>query len=423
MGNTVGREAWAVIAALAAHAAFLRVASEVSPENRLLHGLAAVEPLDVEIETEPVAATPARAVAPSELVPPTPAPEPVRHTDAAPTRGALAARATSPANEAPPSVPDPAATAPTGELAAPGEAGVAGVGASLPRAGTPGEYGDADATPMAGPSQPVWALLPGLVDSRAPAAPTEAPRATAVQGSTADKVLSASLRGRDKEVGIDLPATQIVVGAVSTAVRSTGATHNTRATFEVKIGPGGTVTSARLVSASGGDERAWDGATKALAASLRGRKLDLGAAASTGATVRVSTTTRHVFPAGTAKAADVKPVCANQIINDIADATSTRPTPKDGEAATVPLFTDEHGRPCIPVGVAGISDAANLGAQKQIQVLTQATVQVDGQSSLPLELPTISKDPIWIKPTEGSGPRPVLPYKLRKRLKDKEKKK
>ncbi len=191
----------------------------------------------------------------------------------------------------------------------------------------------------------------------------------------------------------------------------------------MKIGPGGTVTSARLVSASGGDERAWDGATKALAASLRGRKLDLGAAASTGATVRVSTTTRHVFPAGTAKAADVKPVCANQIINDIADATSTRPTPKDGEAATVPLFTDEHGRPCIPVGVAGISDAANLGAQKQIQVLTQATVQVDGQSSLPLELPTISKDPIWIKPTEGSGPRPVLPYKLRKRLKDKEKKK
>ncbi|NUO52532.1 MAG: hypothetical protein HOV80_27105, partial [Polyangiaceae bacterium] len=156
-------------------------------------------------------------------------------------------------------------------------------------------------------------------------------------------------------------------------------------------------------------------------ASLAGRSLELGDAAKTGATVIVNVTTKHVFPSGTAKAADVKPVCANQIINDLADGmdksnTGTTPEP------TIPLFQDENGRPCIPIGVAGVSDTANIGATKQVQVQTSSQVLIDGKKALPSNIQPVNKDPFWVDTGKG-GPRPNMPFKARKYKRDKEKKK
>jgi hypothetical protein len=431
----MGRQTWAVLAAIAAHAVFLRAASRLPAANRLLDGRAAIELVEVEIED---ASTRALDRASSE-------PEPREHdtaerdaaehdtdtpatpSDADPTSASpRAPRAETPdvavAASRTPDVSDRGVSAGSPSIGSATESAPAPAerGGAIPAPGSAGEYGDADAPPTAGPSGPLWAVLPGLIDTHADAAPTETPRSKEVGSEAATKVLAATLRSRDAAVGIDLPATQVVVGAVSQAVRSSGAPHNTRATFEVRLGPGGKVLSSRLVSASAGNEASWNAAAQSVAASLAGKQLDLGGAAVSGATIRVSTTVRHVFPAGTSKAADVKPVCANQIINDIADGASRTPA-KDTEGG-VPLFTDEHGRPCIPVGVAGISDAANLGATKQIQVLTTASVKVDGLEAMPSNIVPVSKEPIWLKPTDDA-PRPVLPYKLRKRIRDREKKK
>ncbi len=253
----------------------------------------------------------------------------------------------------------------------------------------------------------------------APAAPTSAPVSTAVDKKKANDVLASTLVGQDRKKGIDLPATGVVTATVSDATRALPVGHNTRASFEVKLAPGGKVAGVRVLNASAGDATAWDGAAKAVATSLSSKALSLGDASKSGATIVVSVTVKHVYPTGTAKATEVKPVCANQILNDLADAASDTPT--KAPESTLPLFQDENGRPCIPIGVGGTADAANIGATKQIQVQATSKVLVGGKEALP-EVQAINKDPFWV-PSTKEGPRPVAPYKLRKYKRDREKKK
>ena len=256
----------------------------------------------------------------------------------------------------------------------------------------------------------------------APAAPTEIKAPTTSPQKAASESVQSTLIGSDKKVGIDLPATQVVVGAVATATRALPVAHNTRASFEVKLDGSGKVTSVRVLKASGGDAATWSGAAKAAAASLNGKQLGLGGAKGVGATVTVDVKVRHVFPSGSAKGADVKPVCANQIINDIAEAASSGKTKDAGETAKVPLFTDENGRPCIPVGVNVVSDETNIGATKQIQVQTSSRVTVNGRGALPAELQAVNKDPFWVK-SNSDAPRAVAPFRVRKFQREREKKK
>ena len=297
------------------------------------------------------------------------------------------------------------------------------------------------ATPLDGPGENGWSepelaanpLDPsGLLNlaaavalneaAAAPAAPTEIKAPTSSPQKAASESVQSTLIGSDKKVGIDLPATQVVVGAVATATRALPVGHNTRASFEVKLDGSGKVTSVRVLKASGGDAATWSGAAKAAAASLNGKQLGLGGAKGVGATVTVDVKVRHVFPSGSAKGADVKPVCANQIINDIAEAASSGKTKDAGETAKVPLFTDENGRPCIPVGVNVVSDETNIGATKQIQVQTSSRVTVNGRGALPAELQAVNKDPFWVK-SSSDAPRAVAPFRVRKFQREREKKK
>lgn len=258
------------------------------------------------------------------------------------------------------------------------------------------------------------------IDGAAPsAAPTTTPAAPTVDKKKANDVLASTIVGQDRQKGIDLPATGIVVSSVSDAARALPVPHNTRASFEVKLGPGGKVAGVRVMSSSGGDAAAWEGAAKAVASSLSAKSLSLGDAAKSGATIVVGVTVKHVYPTATAKGADVKPVCANQIINDIADAADNKAAP--APESTVPLFQDENGRPCIPIGIGGTADAANIGAKKQIQVHTTSKVLVGGKEALPT-VEKVNKDPFWL-PSTKEGPRPVAPYKMRKYKRDREKKK
>ena len=403
----------ALVIACVFHVGALRVAGSMPDKNLLFDRAPPIaEPIEIELE--------AREEAPAPR--PELQPEPPREI-AEPAEEAAAAAAVDPADtergatepepDMPPAAPSDAA--PPG----PESAGPSGA-AALPAPGAPDEYGPPPEAP--GPSGPLagplWSLPGGLDLGPAPAAPTRTPSAKALDSSTASDVIASTLRDADRAAGITLPSTAVVTSAVSTATRSVPVPHNTRATFEVKLGAGGKVVSSRVVKHSGGDKAQWDAAAKSVAASLASRSLDIGQAKN--ATVIVNVTTKHVFPSGTAKAADVKPVCANQIINDLADGMDKNIDATPG--ANVPIFTDENGRPCIPIGMAGISDTANIGATKQVQVQTSSTVLIDGKKALPAATPKVNKDPFWAD-TGKAGPRPVMPFKMRKYKRDKEKKK
>lgn len=415
------RELTALLIACGLHVVFLRAAGLMPDKNLLFDRTPGQgDPVEVEIAGEPSPPLEAPRAAPA----PTSAVEEAAEEATEARAGAVTAPRT--ADEAPAS----AAAATTGE---PTDEGAttppsdstgteSGASATLPAPGSADEYG---APPAAAPPSPgiglgprLWEMAGGLDLGGGPAAPTKAPAARPLDGATPSQIIASTLRDADRAAGITMPSTAVVTSAVSVATRSVSVPHNTRATFEVKLGPGGNVLSARVLKHSGGNKAQWDAAAKSVAASLSGRGLDIGQAKS--ATVLVNVTTKHVYPAGTAKAADVKPVCANQIINDLADGLDKNPD-KNPEPS-VPLFQDENGRPCIPVGVAGISDAANLGAQKQIQVQTSSTVLIDGKAALPAATPKINKDPFWVD-TGKPGPRPVMPFKMRKYKRTKEKKK
>lgn len=369
---------------------------------------AARPPSSVPEEAPPPSAPPAEeavetAPQPDAEVASAPAPEgpTAEPTASAPSVAEPAAAGVDPAAAAAPG----GAVASADEYSAPGSDGPS-IGIPGITAGTPGGLGLAGAIAMD--------------NAAGVAAPTTTPAAPKADKGKANEVLTSSLVGQDRAKGIDLPATGIVVTAVSTATRAVPVPHNTRASFEVKLGPGGKVLGVRVVSSSGGDAAGWEAAAKSVAGTLSAQSLSLGDAAKTGATVVVSVTVKHVYPTGTAKGADVKPVCANQIINDLADSLEDNKTAGPSESS-VPIFTDENGRPCIPIGMAGNADAANIGATKQIQVQASSKVLIGGKEGL-TDVKPVNKDPFWV-PSTKEGPRPVAPYKMRKFKRDKEKKK
>lgn len=432
------RELGAIAIAAALHVALLGAARSVPLSNLLLQRLPhAPQPIElVEIETDelptpaPVAATPPpeeEPPAPREEVPPARDDDP-SHRDEAEPRAKIAAvdrpaaRDDEP-NDVAPSSPSAADASPATATQEP----TTGTAPSAPLA--EGEYSPVE---LGGPAMSLGAfgLSPfgtsaiaanvAAENAVGAAAPTEAPRAKEVAPDIAKKVVSSTLLAKDRDIGIDLPATQVVVGVVAEVTRATPVPHNTRATFSVDIAPGGKVSAVRVTSASAGEATAWASAAKLVQTRLAAKGLDLGTASSTGATILVSVTVKHVFPTGSSKGAQIKPTCANQILNDIAeqmDDGKGKPT-----EPTIPLFQDENGRPCIPVGVSGTADEANIGATKQIQVQTSSKVLIQGQAGLPAKLPAINKDPIWLDRGK-EGPRPVMPYKARKYKRDREKKK
>ncbi len=424
------REIGAFVIALGVHVVLLRAAGSLQGSNLLFDrsgGAGDAIEVDVLSDDAPRAEVPPREAPPAEeaRVAAVDREEPQQQPAAAATDPSAAdpsRAAVDPEEAAQPEEAAGAGDAPAAE--APAAAAAAEPGA-LPAPGSADEYGAPPEAPPPGPvgpgAPPTWAMPGGLDLGPGPAAPTQAPRARPVDAAAPAEAVASTLRDRDKAVGITMPSTSVVTSAVSVATRSVPVPHNTRATFEVKLGPGGKVVSSRVIKHSGGGKAQWDAAAKSVAASLAGQNLELGDAAKSGATVIVNVTTKHVFPAGTSKAADVKPVCANQIINDLADSMDKSAGGTNTEPV-VPLFQDENGRPCIPIGMAGISDTANIGAQKQVQVRTSAEVIVAGKKALPSSIQRVNKDPFWVD-TGKPGPRPVMPFKMRKHKKDKEKKK
>jgi hypothetical protein len=296
-----------------------------------------------------------------------------------------------------------------------------------PSAGAPSEGGGVLGLPPGFDGRPVWAM-PGVLAPlpAATAAPTTAPRAPDTPRDVAGQVLRGTLRTRDRELGLELPAGGTVASAIADAVRSSEAPGDARATFEVRLGPDGNVLGVKVQRASAGSGATWDRVAARAAKAIAARGLRLtGDAAGRDATVTVSIESKVVYPAGTKEKADVEPVCAEEIIEDAIDALGGGEAPrgpaagptKGGADAPAPAQARMHEgrRFCIPVGARATFDPSNIGAHMQQVVRSTYTVSVDGTRTLPADVKPIDDRAPWLAPAEGKMRPPPPPKRKPKK--------
>ena len=418
MRSGIRREAYAVLAALTAHAVLL-LASPRPPLSRpsASPSSQADADLDLDLDLDPEAPSPAPAL-------PAP-PEAAESPEAAPAKG--------------PSTPPGEANAKVAAVAKEPLAGKEPAAAKEPAAGpAPGpsrpgvdEYGgpvggsDVAALPPGIGGAHLWSI-PGMIPGAAPPKPasTVASGPPPVDTNVAGQVLSGSLSKKDKSIGIGLPAAGAVATTLADAVRS-AAPVDARATFEVKLGAGGQVEGVRLLSASAGDASTWARVVASAKGSLGGRALQMSGDGKP-ATVIVKVESNVQFPAGSKKAVDMQPVCAEEELAKMADALQNGlnpdlargPRPEPGMAA-LPVDdgpdAERKRKFCIPVGFRGKGDVSNLGAHAVNVVKSTFTVTKAGEKAL---------DPEAVRPIDTRVPwAPEDPTKVRPNLPKKKKKK
>ena len=287
----------------------------------------------------------------------------------------------------------------------------AGTAPTAPEA--PSGVSDSEFSPPEGPAaggngvlpglngQPVWALPGVLPEAQAPApAPTTPTGPKPVDRDIAGQVISGTLRKKDQEIGLDLPAGGVVASTIASAVRSADTPLDARATFEVRLGADGKVLSTRVVSATAGEAGQWERVAKRASADLAARALTMsGDAAAKGATVTVKIESKVVYPAGSKEKYDVQPVCVEEMIEEaiqqitegvggepargpIRDPAMNRADPGKASPSANADDEDRKRRFCIPIGIKGKGDLSNLGAHMQKVVRSSFQVTVPGSKPL-----------------------------------------
>lgn len=268
---------------------------------------------------------------------------------------------------------------------------------------------------LAGP--PVWSL-PGVLAPRpgAAPAPTAAPTARPVDPAIAGKVLASTLQTRDKQIGLQLPAAGVVASALNDAVRSSDAPGDARATFEVKLSGDGAVRGVRVVSSTAGKADAWERVASKAAAALAARTLTLGEAGKDGVTVKVVVTSKVVYPTHTKERGEVAPVCAEDILLQLADSLGQQVS--DGKPPNLVQLKD--GSFCIPIGIRISGDLSNIGAHLQRVVSSSYDVVLPNALGLQAGevLPVDTRAP-WLKNLQPRGPRLPPPREWQKKKKKK----
>ena len=445
-----GHEGKALIAAGLLHLLVLGLPAVLPAKSTVLPPISTNEPATAEfdVETTPLPASP-KVEEPESTEGPSPAPERPASAGASRAKTVIAPKDEAPPPPLPeaPAAEAPAAEAPVAEAVGPTGTTSPPVGQAPPAGEAPpagpdraGEYSPIPADPGGLPpgmgSSPVWAL-PGVLGpaESAPAATTPAP-ARPVNGDIAGQVLRGTLQAKDHSLGLALPAAGVVASTLGDAVRSAGVPNDARATFEVGLGAGGEVRGIRVVSSSKGDAATWERAAGAAKAALSGRALKMGNGAEGGATVTVKVESSQVYAAGNKKKYEVKPVCANEVIEDVAMAlqplVGSPPSEDRGPAAAAPrakpgpsaegpaaLDAEERRRFCIPIGIAGKGDLSNLGTHLQTVVRSTYQVSVAGARKLPSDaaLPLDKRAP-WLAPDASKAPKPPgKPWKKKKKKK------
>lgn len=296
----------------------------------------------------------------------------------------------------PPSRVVPEETAPPSPTApAPGEAPPPAATPPAPGGdeyGSVGDEGEPEGLPGLG-GRPVYALAPGLLGGDAgfgAAAPAPAPKAPKpVDAEVASHVLTGTLRTRDAELGLALPAAGTVQSAVVSAVQASDAPAESRGTFQIQLGPDGRVLGVRATQFSAGNEASWARVAAQIQAQLAAGTLPMGNADERGAIVTVTVESKVLYPAGTKEKAELRPVCADEVARAAIDPT--------GELTQQDPKTEV---PCIPIGLALRGDLANLGTKPQRRLSTKVRVEVPGEKAY-VDPKVVDTRVPWLAPREG----------------------
>ncbi len=276
-----------VLTAAILHAVPLAVARLAAPEA-VVDASWTQEVRTIEVETLP------------EEIPPEPTEE--RETPPAPTEERETPPEQRPVTHGGAIVPSAPEVAPNGQPVEPPPAP-----APLPSSSAlpPDEYGPAPPDERAGGpipglnGSPIWSM-PGMIPSAsaAPPAPTTAGKPREVDKDIAGIVLRKELKTKDKNLGLDLPAAGTVASAVGQAVRGSAAPAVARASFEVRLGPGGQVLGVRVAGFNAGASDVWERVAQAVKALLAGRALHMNDAYKKGGTVYVDVSSTLELPSG-----------------------------------------------------------------------------------------------------------------------------
>ncbi|WP_437622949.1 hypothetical protein [Sorangium sp. So ce1151] len=440
-----GRDAMALAMAVAAHLALLAAPIRERPPEPPADPSALVDAIDLDLE-EPAPHT--AAPAPPAASEPEQAGEvgktaPADKTQASPP-GAAAAKVASadrarpaPAAPAEPAAEPRDAPEPAAEPPAPAaEPPALAAEPPAPAAAAPpaDEYGGA---PPAGPppaagggvalapglGTPLWTVPGALPGPGVPqAAPTAAPLPRPVDPAIAGKVLNDTLRGKDRSVGISVPAAGVVASTLADTVRSSAAPLDARATFEVKLGADGQVLGVRLVSATAGDGPTWERIVGAAKGALAGTALQMGPDKAP-VTVTVKVESKVQYPSGSKKKPKAELVCAEEVLAQLQQAMEDPSrlgqlggAGRDGAPPAANMDDEERKRLfCIPVGLRAKGDLSDIGAHRVNVVSASFAVKREGERALPHEdilpidtrVPWAPKDPKKMK----LPPRPKKKWK------------
>ncbi len=148
---------------------------------------------------------------------------------------------------------------------------------------------------------PLWAI-PGVVPEagRPKPAPTTIAAAPPTDPKLAGRIISDVVREKDRGLGLDLPGAGTILSITKEAVRSSNTPEFAKATFEVRIAPGGAVTNVKVLRSSAGVLGDWNAVAADVRGRLAGRSFTLPEAYAAGAIVTVEIVSQLQLPDGSA---------------------------------------------------------------------------------------------------------------------------
>lgn len=294
-------ETLSLVAAIAVHAGAMVVAPHFIDPNAMQRFMQSrvAQPIEIdlsELKIQEVEPSPSEAVRAPEPQPSEVLPSPAVDGRVAKVERAPAGSVLPPGSVVEPGVPGPESTAVPN--APPGPAG------------PPGDHyeplrpDDGRGLVMAPPGlgSPIY-TLPGMMPDlpKAAAASTVAPKARPVDKDIAGIIVRDEMAKNDKKAGFDLPAAGTVNSTVRSAVQGAADVPDTaRASFAVRLGPGGQVLGVSVSNFNAGSAGVWDQVARAIQAALASKKFELTDAYAKGATVYVDVSVAMTLPSGAA---------------------------------------------------------------------------------------------------------------------------
>jgi hypothetical protein len=147
---------------------------------------------------------------------------------------------------------------------------------------------------------PLWSM-PGIIPE--PGKPKPAPTSIAAAPPTdpklAGRVIADLVREKDRQLGLDLPGAGTIAAVVMEVVRGSTTPEFSKATLEVRLGPGGRVASVRIVRSSAGNMGDWAAVASAVNGRLSAKEFMMPSAFAAGAIVMVEVVSQLQMPDGT----------------------------------------------------------------------------------------------------------------------------